>query len=42
MEGITIYRFSDGRLAEMWDRYDTLAVMRQLGLTPEAEPPSPS
>ena len=40
VEGITIYHFSAGKLAEMWDRYDNLAVMQQLGLTPEAEPPS--
>jgi len=38
MEGITLYHFSAGQLAEMWDRYDNLAVMQQLGLTTEAEP----
>jgi steroid delta-isomerase-like uncharacterized protein len=32
IEGITLYRFERGRLAELWDRYDNLAVMRQLGL----------
>ena len=42
MEGITLYHFSAGKLAEMWDRYDNLAVMQQLGLTTEAEPHSPS
>lgn len=42
IEGITVYRFKGGKLAEMWDRYDNLAVMQQLGLTSEAEPPSPS
>ena len=42
MEGITLYRFTTGKLAEMWDRYDNLAVMRQLGLASEAVPPSPS
>lgn len=42
MEGITLYHFRDGKLAEMWDRYDNLAVMRQLGLTSETEPPAPS
>lgn len=40
IEGITIYRFKDGKLAEMWDRYDNLAVLQQLGLMPEAESPS--
>ena len=42
MEGITLYRFTTGKLAEMWDRYDNLAVMQQLGLTSDAESPSPS
>jgi predicted ester cyclase len=36
MEGITLNHFSAGKLAELWDRYDNLAVMQQLGLTPEA------
>lgn len=42
VEGITLYRFEGGKVAQMWDRYDNLAVMRQLGLMPEAEPPSSS
>lgn len=42
IEGITIYHVKDGKLAEMWDRYDNLAVLQQLGLMPEAESPSPS
>jgi steroid delta-isomerase-like uncharacterized protein len=41
IEGITVYHFKGGKLAEMWDRYDNLAVMRQLGLLPGAEPPLP-
>jgi steroid delta-isomerase-like uncharacterized protein len=41
IEGITLYRFEGGKLAEMWDRYDGLAVMQQLGLMPEDEPPAP-
>jgi steroid delta-isomerase-like uncharacterized protein len=40
IEGITLYHFKDGKLAEMWDRYDNLAVMQQLGLMSKAEPPS--
>jgi steroid delta-isomerase-like uncharacterized protein len=36
MEGITLYHFRDGKLKEIWDRYDNLAVMQQLGLVPEA------
>jgi steroid delta-isomerase-like uncharacterized protein len=42
VEGITLYRFEGGKLAEMWDRYDNLAVMQQLGLMSDAEPPSSS
>jgi steroid delta-isomerase-like uncharacterized protein len=42
IEGITIYHFKGGRLAEMWDRYDNLAVMQQLGLMSEADAHSPS
>lgn len=42
IEGITLYHFKGGKLAEMWDRYDNLAVMQQLGLMSKAEPPSPS
>lgn len=38
IEGITIYHFKGGKLAELWDRYDNLAVMQQMGLTSEAEP----
>jgi steroid delta-isomerase-like uncharacterized protein len=38
VEGITLYRFREGKLAEMWDRYDNLAVMQQLGLASEAKP----
>jgi steroid delta-isomerase-like uncharacterized protein len=42
VEGITIYHFSDGKLLELWDRYDNLSVMQQLGLTSAAELSSPS
>jgi steroid delta-isomerase-like uncharacterized protein len=34
IEGITIYYFRGGKLAEMWDRYDNLGVMQQLGSGP--------
>jgi len=37
-EGITLYQFRDGKLAEMWDHYDNLNVMQQLGLLPETGP----
>ncbi|NOV96567.1 ester cyclase [Isoptericola halotolerans] len=41
-QGVTVYRFRVGRLAEMWDHYDTLAVAQQLGLVPGAgSPPAP-
>jgi predicted ester cyclase len=42
IEGITLYHFKGGKLAEKWDRYDNLAVMQQLGLMSEGEPPSSS
>jgi steroid delta-isomerase-like uncharacterized protein len=42
IEGITLYHFKGGKLAELWDRYDNLAVMQQLGLTPQAESRSSS
>jgi steroid delta-isomerase-like uncharacterized protein len=42
IEGITLYHFKGGKLAELWDRYDNLAVMQQLGFMSETEPPSPS
>jgi steroid delta-isomerase-like uncharacterized protein len=30
----SIYRFQDGKVVEMWDAWDVLAVMGQLGLMP--------
>jgi steroid delta-isomerase-like uncharacterized protein len=35
LEGITIHRVEDGKIAEEWERYDNLGVMQQLGLAPE-------
>lgn len=32
--GIQIYRFAGGRLMEIWERYDTLSTMQQLGAVP--------
>jgi len=32
--GISIYRVEDGAVAEQWDSFDYLGVMRQLGLLP--------
>jgi steroid delta-isomerase-like uncharacterized protein len=42
IEGMTLYHFKTGKVAEMWDSYDNLAVMQQLGIMSEAEPPSTS
>ncbi|MCH8563141.1 ester cyclase [Nesterenkonia sp. YGD6] len=42
IQGITLYHFKDGKLAELWDLYDNLAVMQQLGSMLEPERPSPS
>ncbi len=35
--GVTIVRFSGGKVAESWDHYDALGMMQQLGLVPEPE-----
>ena len=35
--GISIERFSEGKVAESWDNYDALGMMQQLGLVPEPE-----
>lgn len=32
--GISIYRFEEGTMAEQWDNFDFLGVMRQLGTLP--------
>ena len=32
--GISIYRLEDSAIAEQWDSFDYLGVMRQLGLVP--------
>ena len=32
--GISVYRFEDGQVAEQWDNFDYLGVLRQLGLLP--------
>ena len=38
ISGMTLYRFSNGRIAEEWATYNMLEILRQLGLLPE-EPP---
>ena len=35
LEGITIHRIDGDKIAEEWERYDNLSVLRQLGLAPE-------
>jgi steroid delta-isomerase-like uncharacterized protein len=34
VEGITIDRFSGGKIAESWDNWDALGLMQQLGAIP--------
>ncbi len=34
ISAITIDRFVDGKIVEEWERFDTLGLMRQLGLLP--------
>jgi len=34
MTGLTIYRFSDGRIVQAWNNSDSLGMLRQLGLVP--------
>ncbi len=35
--GIRISRVVDGKFAEVWERYDTLGWMRNLGMTPQPD-----
>jgi predicted ester cyclase len=35
--GISVERFSHGKVAESWDNFDALGMMQQLGLVPEPE-----
>jgi steroid delta-isomerase-like uncharacterized protein len=43
VSGITISRVSEGKLVEDWNNWDTLGLMRQLGVIPEpAESTEPS
>jgi predicted ester cyclase len=36
VSGITIDRFEDGKIVEGWTNWDTLGMMQQLGVVPEA------
>jgi steroid delta-isomerase-like uncharacterized protein len=33
-DGVTIFRFKDGKICEEWNVFDMLKVMRQTGLLP--------
>jgi predicted ester cyclase len=33
-DGVTIFRFEDGKICEEWNVFDMLTVMRQAGLLP--------
>jgi steroid delta-isomerase-like uncharacterized protein len=35
LEGLSIYRIENGKIAEMWWGYDQLGVLQQLGVIPE-------
>ena len=37
IEGITIHRIEDGKIAEEWNSYDNLSLLQQLGLAPEQQ-----
>ncbi len=38
--GIDIYRIVDGRIAEIWESWDQLGMLQQLGALPRMEPAS--
>ena len=35
--GISMERFSEGKVAESWDNYDAMGMMQQLGMIPEPQ-----
>lgn len=37
--GNNIFRIADGKVAEIWSRYNTLGMMQQLGVIPPMGPP---
>ena len=34
IDGMTFFRFKDGRIVEEWTTYDNLSLMKQLGMLP--------
>jgi steroid delta-isomerase-like uncharacterized protein len=34
VDGMSFFRFADGKIVEEWSTYDNLAILRQLGLMP--------
>jgi len=38
MSTVSIYRIADGKVREMWWGYDSLGLLRQLGVLPEPAP----
>jgi steroid delta-isomerase-like uncharacterized protein len=41
-EGVTIYRFEDGKIAEGWWYGDALGMLQQLGVMPARQRPEPA
>jgi steroid delta-isomerase-like uncharacterized protein len=38
LQGVSVYRIDNGKITELWWGYDTLGVLQQLGVIPQAEP----
>lgn len=34
VRGLALWRFEDGKAVEVWDRFDTMGMLQQLGLMP--------
>jgi steroid delta-isomerase-like uncharacterized protein len=40
INGISIYRLAEGKIAEQWERWDRLVLMQQLGVLPAPAAPT--